>query len=89
MPANQCGPTNGDNEVWNLAKEPSHYEAIKAVMMLREDLRDYVYRINNESVHTGMPMMRAMALQFPADVTCGVGLPTLQYIPTHRVSSCL
>ena len=21
-PANECGPTNGDNEVWNLAKEP-------------------------------------------------------------------
>ena len=24
-PSDQCGGTNGDNEVWNLAKEPAHY----------------------------------------------------------------
>ena len=67
MPANQCGPTNGDNEVWNLAQEPEHYNAITTMMHLREDLRDYVQRINNESVHTGMPMMRPMFLEFPTD----------------------
>ena len=64
---NQCGPTNGDNEVWNLAKQPDHYAAIEKVMMLREDLRNYVKQINNESVMFGTPMMRAVALQFPAD----------------------
>jgi len=67
VPANQCGPTNGDNEVWNLAQEPEHYNAITTMMHLREDLRDYVQRINNESVHTGMPMMRPMFLEFPTD----------------------
>ena len=30
-PSNQCGPTNGDNEVWNLAKDPEHYAAIEKV----------------------------------------------------------
>jgi hypothetical protein len=28
--------TNGDNEVWNLAKDAVHYDAIVAVMHLRE-----------------------------------------------------
>ena len=41
-PANQCGPTNGDNEVWNLATKADHYDAITAVMHLRESLRPYV-----------------------------------------------
>ena len=32
-----CGvQTNGDNEVWNLAKDAVHYDAIVAVMNLRE-----------------------------------------------------
>ena len=49
-------------------------------MMLREDLRDYVARMNNESVHTGMPMMRAMMLEFPDDVTCRRNLVESQYM---------
>lgn len=39
-PSNECGGTNGDNEVWNLAKEPSHYAAITNMMRLREELRE-------------------------------------------------
>ena len=55
--------------MWNLAKDPVHYAAIEAVMMLREDLRNYVKEINNVSVHTGVPMMRPMVLEFPTDET--------------------
>jgi alpha-glucosidase (family GH31 glycosyl hydrolase) len=33
-------------------------------------LSDQVQRVNNESAHTGMPMMRPMFLQFPDDVVC-------------------
>jgi alpha-D-xyloside xylohydrolase len=69
-PSNQCGPTNGDNEVWNLAKDPEHYAAIEKVMMLREDLRNYVKQINDQSVATGVPMMRPMFFQFPDDPVC-------------------
>ena len=69
-PADACGPTNGDNEVWNLAPEPAHYRAIAAVMSLRESLRGYVAVINNASASTGMPMMRAMVLSFPQDPVC-------------------
>lgn len=62
--------TNGDNEVWNLAKDQAHYDAIAAVMRLRENLRSYVAKINAETAATGMPMVRAMFLQFPNDSVC-------------------
>ena len=70
VPANQCGGTNGDNEVWNLAKEPQHYAGITKVMHLRENLREYVAEINDEAVATGMPMLRPMFLQWPEDKGC-------------------
>eukprot|EP01079_Euglenida_sp_SAG-EU17-18_P001938 gene1938-2982_t len=69
-PANQCGPTNGDNEVWNLAQEPSHYAAVTAAMHFRETIRDYVASLQATSAATGMPMMRAMILAFPNDPVC-------------------
>ena len=79
-PADQCGATNGDNEVWNLAPAKTHYDAIAAVMELRESLRGYVKEINNASVATGMPMMRAMVLQFPADPVCAADGAEQQYM---------
>lgn len=87
-PSNQCGPTNGDNEVWNLAKDPEHYAAIEAVMRLRENLRDYVQRINNESVATGAPMMRPMAFEFPDDAVCANNSAEAQFMlgPSWLVS---
>ena len=69
-PPTQCRETNGDNEVWNLARDPEHYDAIVAVMELRETLRDYVADINNQTVMSGVPMMRPMMLEFPADREC-------------------
>ena len=69
-PPTQCRETNGDNEVWNLARDPEHYDAIVAVMELRETLRDYVAEINNQTVMSGVPMMRPMMLEFPADREC-------------------
>lgn len=69
-PTNECGPTNNDNEVYNLAKEPGHYNSIVTVMRLREELREYVSQINAEAAGTGMPMLRPMFLQFPLDPGC-------------------
>ena len=79
-PADACGPTNGDNEVWNLAPQQAHYNAIVAVMELRESLRDYVATINNVSVATGMPMMRSMALSFPRDAVAAADEAEAQYM---------
>jgi len=79
-PPNECGSTNGDNEVWNLAPQPDHYTAIEAVMHLRENLRDYVVRLNDETVRTGMPMLRPMMLQFPKDEQCHTAAVEAQFM---------
>ena len=79
-PADTCGPTNGDNEVWNLAPQQSHYDAIADVMALRESLRGYVADINNVSVATGLPMMRSMALAFPRDPVAAADQAEAQYM---------
>eukprot|EP01065_Artemidia_motanka_P024933 TRINITY_DN29862_c0_g1_i1.p1 TRINITY_DN29862_c0_g1~~TRINITY_DN29862_c0_g1_i1.p1 ORF type:complete len:691 (+),score=186.23 TRINITY_DN29862_c0_g1_i1:68-2140(+) len=66
----ECGETNGDNEVWNLAKEPAHYDAIVAVMKLRESIRGEVASLSEEAAATGMPIMRPMFLEFPGCDVC-------------------
>lgn len=53
-----------------MAKDQAHYDAIVAVMRLRENLRSYVTDINAETAATGMPMIRPMFLQFPNDSVC-------------------
>ena len=54
-------------QVWNLAKDPAHNDAIVAVMTLRESLRGYISALSKEAATTGMPLMRAMVLAFPGD----------------------
>ena len=39
-PSNECGATNGDNELWNIAPEAANYDAIVTMMRLRENLRE-------------------------------------------------
>ena len=48
-------------------------------MRLREDLRTYVAQLNNESVHTGVPMMRSMILEFPDAVATAGDLLEMQF----------
>ena len=67
-PANQCGGTDGTNEIWNFGEEAM--EIIPGVMRLRETLREYVDIHMNVSSATGMPLLRPMVLQFPDDTKC-------------------
>jgi alpha-D-xyloside xylohydrolase len=69
-PSDSCGDTNGDNEVWNLAADDTRYNAIAAVMRLREQLRQYVADINLVTATTGMPMVRPMFMAFANDPAC-------------------
>ena len=71
-PSDECGGTNGDNEVWNLAggEDTPNYRGIVRVMRLREGLRQYVKDANAETAATGWPMVRAMVLAFPHDPGC-------------------
>ena len=67
-PANQCGGTDGTNEIWNFGEQAMGI--IPGVMRLRETLREYVDIHMNISSVTGMPLLRPMVLQFPEDPKC-------------------
>ena len=77
-PDDECGNTGGDNEVYNLAKDAAHYEALAAALQLRADLREYTLRINRATAETGLPMVRAMVLAFPDDPACAAATPLLE-----------
>lgn len=79
-PADSCGNTGGDNEVWNLAKDSAHYDGIATVMRLRENLRSYVQDINAEAAATGMPMLRPLVLVFPSDPVCATAAVEDQFM---------
>jgi alpha-D-xyloside xylohydrolase len=65
-----CWQTHADNEVWNLFPNPDQYNAVVAVMRLRENLRQYVADLDSEYCATGMPMMRPMMLACPNEPGC-------------------
>ena len=56
----ECGGTNGPNEVWNLAKDPEHYNAIVNMMRLREELRE----CENHLVYARIPGLSSISNTF-------------------------
>ena len=62
-------------------------------MQLRADLRDYTLKINRVTAQTGLPMVRAMVLAFPADAACAAATPLLEsqwmYGPDYLVAPVL
>jgi len=64
-PKTECGKTAGPNEVWSFG-EPA-YEIISGLLELRESLRDYVHAHLRETVATGLPLVRPLALANPDD----------------------
>ena len=77
-PDDACGNTGGDNELWTLAADAAHYEALAAAVQLRADLREYTLRINRATAETGLPMVRAMVLAYPDDAACAAATPLLE-----------
>ncbi|HUB69861.1 MAG TPA: TIM-barrel domain-containing protein [Acidimicrobiales bacterium] len=59
------GQTGGANEVWSFGDEA--YRIISEQLDLRERLRPYVMEQMATASKTGVPPMRAMFLEFPAD----------------------
>jgi alpha-D-xyloside xylohydrolase len=57
--------TGGPNEVWSFGQEA--YEAITAMLFLRERLRPYLMAQMRTAHETGMPVMRPLLVDFPAD----------------------
>jgi alpha-D-xyloside xylohydrolase len=57
--------TGGPNEAWSYGDEA--YERIAAALRLRERLRPYIHAQMRVAAQTGLPPMRPLFLDFPAD----------------------
>lgn len=71
----QYGTTGGyfcasgaDNEVWSYG--PEAFEICKKYLRLREEMRDYTRKLMEETHTKGLPLMRAMFVEFPDDPVC-------------------
>ena len=56
------------NELWSFGEDV--YEILKKQLEIREGLREYISASAEETVRTGVPLMRAMFLEFPDDENC-------------------
>jgi alpha-D-xyloside xylohydrolase len=59
------GDGGGPNEVWSFGQQA--YEAISAMLRLRERLRPYIHAHLREGERTGVPLVRPLLLAFPDD----------------------
>ena len=71
----QYGTTGGyfcasgaDNEGWSYG--PEAFEICKKYLRLREEMRDYTRKLMEEAHTKGLPLMRAMFVEFPDDPVC-------------------
>jgi alpha-D-xyloside xylohydrolase len=60
--------SGADNEVWSFGEEA--YTAITRLLFLRERLRPYIHKHMLAASQTGLPVMRPLFVDFPADPTC-------------------
>lgn len=60
--------TGADNEVWSYGDEV--YDILVNLIHLRERLRPYIHRHMEAASHNGLPLMRPMYLEYPADERC-------------------
>ncbi len=56
------------NEIWSYGDEV--YEILKSYVSLRESMKPYIKKTADEAVAAGLPMMRALYLEFPDDELC-------------------
>jgi alpha-D-xyloside xylohydrolase len=57
--------TGGPNEVWSFGKKA--YEIIKGLLFLRERIKPYIIKQMRKAHEEGIPVMRPLFLDFPAD----------------------
>ncbi len=61
-------PSGAPNELWSYGEEV--YEILKHYLDIRASLKPYIKKTADEAVETGLPMMRALYLEYPDDKTC-------------------
>ena len=60
--------SGGDNEIWSFGE--TAYAMIKPLLFLREALRPYIQTQMERASTEGLPPMRPLFVDFPADLTC-------------------
>lgn len=60
--------TGHDNELWSYG--PEAMEIMKKFLKIRLELKPYLTELYREASETGLPLMRAMMLEFPEDEQC-------------------
>ena len=60
--------SGADNELWVYGEEI--YEILKHYLDVREAMKPYITKTADEAVKTGLPMIRAMYIEFPDDEEC-------------------
>ncbi len=60
--------SGADNELWVYGEEI--YEILKSYVDVRESLKPYIVKTADEAVKTGLPMIRALYIEFPDDEEC-------------------
>jgi alpha-D-xyloside xylohydrolase len=67
QPGSMIGPgqTGAANEIWSFGDE--QYAILRRLLFLRERLRPYVMELMRAAHETGVPAMRPLFLDFPAD----------------------
>jgi alpha-D-xyloside xylohydrolase len=79
--------TGGPNEVWSYGDEA--YEIITGVMRMRERLRPYLHEQLDRSASEGLPAMRPLFVDFPADETSWIVDDQMMFGPDVLVAPVL
>lgn len=61
-------PTGSPNELWSFGEDV--YEILLKYLRIRESMKQYIKETSEETVRTGLPMMRAMFIEFPDEKEC-------------------
>jgi len=64
----KCGRSGGPNEVWRFGT--TAYPILVDVILLREQLRNYIMEQMEIASNTGIPVSRPMFFDFPEDAEC-------------------
>ena len=61
-------PSGAGNEIWSYGEDIC--EILTKFIKVRESMKPYIKKAAEETVHSGLPMMRAMFIEFPNDKNC-------------------
>ena len=75
------------NEIWSWGEEA--YEIMKKYLDIRLDMKDYIAHIYDEASRTGVPLLRAMHLEFPDDEKCWEYTEEYMFGPKYLVAPVL